>query len=142
VEDPRSSDVSADRAPLYDPNDPVNCGVESDEMAGYAYAYLRRIVYRDPASGARFVFVTTELSLRPGLIALLYALRWKIERPTTSSKTNYIQQKAWATGATATTQPSASHRPDTQSAHAPAERTRSIRTAGSKGAFPRRGLMR
>lgn len=43
----------------YDANDPVNRGVEADDMAGYAYAYLRRIVYRDPASDERFVFVTT-----------------------------------------------------------------------------------
>lgn len=85
----------------YDANDPVNCGVESDEMAGYAYAYLRRIVYRDPASGERFVFVTTELGLRPGLVALLYALRWKIEKVYDVYKNKLHQQKAWANGATA-----------------------------------------
>ncbi|MEO6752972.1 MAG: hypothetical protein ABIZ04_12390 [Opitutus sp.] len=55
----------------FDANDPVNRGVEADEMAGYTYAYLRRIVYRDPASGERFVFVTTDLGLRPGVIAML-----------------------------------------------------------------------
>ena len=85
----------------FDPNDPVNRGVEADEMAGYAYAYLRRIVYRDPASGERFVFVTTETSLRPGVIALLYGLRWKIEKAYDVFKNKLHQQKAWATGATA-----------------------------------------
>jgi len=85
----------------YDPNDPVNRGVEADEMAGYTYAYLRRIVYRDPASGERFVFVTTELSLRPGVIALLYALRWQIEKAYDVFKNKLHQRKAWATGATA-----------------------------------------
>lgn len=85
----------------YDPADPVNRGVEADEMAGYAYAYLRRIVYRDPASGERFVFVTTERSLRPGLIALLYALRWQIEKAYDVFKNKLHQQKAWANGATA-----------------------------------------
>lgn len=85
----------------YDPSDPVNRGVEADEMAGYTYAYLRRIVYRDPATGERFVFVTTDRSLRPGVVALLYALRWKIEKAYDVFKNKLHQQKAWATGPTA-----------------------------------------
>lgn len=85
----------------YDPNDPVNRGVEADEMAGYTYAYLRRIVFRDPATGERYVFITTELSLRPGLIALLYFLRWKIEKVYDVYKNKFHQQKAWANGTVA-----------------------------------------
>jgi len=85
----------------FDPQDPVNRGVEADEMAGYAYAYLRRISYCDPANGARFVFLTTETSLRPGLIALLYLLRWKIEKVFDVFKNKFHQQKAWANGNTA-----------------------------------------
>lgn len=85
----------------YDPADPVNRGVEADELAGYTSAYLRRIVYRDPASGERFVFLTTEDSLRPGLIALLYLLRWKIEKVFDVFKNKLHQQKAWANGETA-----------------------------------------
>lgn len=82
----------------YAPDDPVNRGVEADEMAGYTYANLRRIVYRDPATGERFVFITTELSLRPGVIALLYFLRWKIEKAYDVYKNKLHQQKAWANG--------------------------------------------
>jgi hypothetical protein len=85
----------------FDPLDPVNAGVEADEMAGYTHAYLRRIVYRDPASGERFVFLTTVDKLRPGLIALLYLLRWKIEKAFDVLKNKFHQQKAWANGATA-----------------------------------------
>ena len=85
----------------FDPADPVNRGVEADERAGYTHAYLRRIVYRDPASGERFVFLTTEESLRPGVIALLYLLRWKIEKVFDVFKNKLHQQKAWANGATA-----------------------------------------
>ena len=87
----------------YDPADPVNRGVEADAMAGYTYAYLRRIVYRDPASGERFVFLTTEDRLRPGVIALLYLLPWKIEKVFDVFKNKLHQQKAWANGATAAT---------------------------------------
>ena len=85
----------------FDPQDTVNRGVESDEMAGYTYADLRRIVYCDPASGERYVFLTTEDSLRPGLIALLYLLRWKIEKVFDVFKNKFQQQKAWANGAVA-----------------------------------------
>jgi len=85
----------------FDPQDPVNRGVEADERAGYTHAYLRRIVYRDPVSGERFVFLTTEESLRPGVIALLYLLRWKIEKAFDVFKNKLHQQKAWANGATA-----------------------------------------
>lgn len=48
----------------YNPDDPVNRGVEADEIAGYTHAYLRRIVYRDPATGERFIFLTTVKNLR------------------------------------------------------------------------------
>lgn len=85
----------------FDPQDPVNRGVEADEMAGYTYAYLRRITYRDPASGERFIFLTTETTLRPGVVALLYFLRWKIEKVFDVTKNKLHQQKAWANGAVA-----------------------------------------
>ena len=85
----------------FDPQDPVNRGVEADELAGYTHAYLRRIVYCDPATGERFVFLTTVQNLRPGLIALLYLLRWKIEKAFDVLKNKLHQQKAWANGAIA-----------------------------------------
>ena len=86
----------------YNPDDPVNRGVEADQIAGYTHAYLRRIVYRDPATGERFIFLTTVKNLRPGLIALLYLLRWKIEKAYDVYKNKLHQQKAWANGPVAT----------------------------------------
>ena len=85
----------------FDPQDPVNRGVEADEMAGYTYAYLRRINYCDPATGERFIFLTTETTLRPGVVALLYFLRWKIEKVFDVTKNKLHQQKAWANGTVA-----------------------------------------
>ena len=84
----------------FDCQDPVNRGVTADE-AGYTYAYLRRITYVDPATGERFVFLTTETTLRPGVIALLYFLRWKIEKVFDVTKNKLHQQKAWANGGVA-----------------------------------------
>lgn len=40
---------------------------------------LRRIVYRDPETGKRLVFITNEQLLSAELIALLYRKRWQIE---------------------------------------------------------------
>ena len=82
----------------FDRDDPVNRGVESDEMAGYTYAYWRRIVYCDPLTKERFVFITTDPTLRPGVVALLYFLRWKIEKVYDVFKNKLHQQKAWANG--------------------------------------------
>lgn len=84
-----------------DADDPVNRGVEADEYAGYSAGYMRRIRYRDPATGELFIFITTCLTLRPGLIALLYLLRWKIEKAYDVFKNKLFEQKAWANGRTA-----------------------------------------
>lgn len=86
----------------FDSGDPVNRGVEADETAGYpSGGHLRRIRYRDPATGELFVFITTNYNLRPGLIALLYLLRWKIEKTYDVFKNKLLEQKAWANGSTA-----------------------------------------
>ena len=70
-------------------------------MAGYSCAYWRRIVYCDPLTKERFVFITTDPALRPGVIALLYFLRWKIEKVYDVYKNKLHQQKAWANGSVA-----------------------------------------
>jgi hypothetical protein len=82
----------------FDRKDPVNKGVEADEEAGYSNTTLRRIRYRDPASGEVYVFITTCRHLRPGVIALLYLLRWKIEKVYDVFKNKLKEQKAWACG--------------------------------------------
>lgn len=82
----------------FDPSDPVNRGVEADEYVGYTDAAMRRVRYRDPATGESFVFITTCLHLRPGLIALLYFLRWKIEKVYDVFKNKLMSRKAWGVG--------------------------------------------
>ena len=87
----------------FDRDDPVNLGVVADEFAGYSNASLRRIRYCDPATGKDFVFITTCLHLRPGLIALLYFMRWKIEKTYDVFKNKFKVRKAWGTGKTSAT---------------------------------------
>ena len=59
---------------------------------------MARLVYCDPLTKERFVFITTDPTLRPGVIALLYFLRWKIEKVYDVFKNKLHQQKAWANG--------------------------------------------
>ena len=87
----------------FDPEDPVNLGVLDDELAGYSNAALRRIRYRDPTTGKDFVFITTCNHLRPGLIALLYFMRWKIEKAYDVFKNKFKVRKAWGSGKTCAT---------------------------------------
>ena len=85
-------------ANAFDTKDPVNKGVEADEDVYYSNAALRRVRYRDPGTGEVFVFITTCRHLRPGVIALLYLLRWKIEKVYDVFKNKLKEQKAWACG--------------------------------------------
>lgn len=55
----------------------------------------------DPITGKDFVFITTCEHLRPGLVALLYFLRWKIEKVYDVFKNRLKVTKAWGTGETA-----------------------------------------
>ena len=88
----------------FDRSDPVNQGVLSDGPAGYTSAVIRRIEYEDPQSKDRFVFITNDTSLRPGVIALLYFMRWKIEKCFDVYKNKLQAKKAWATGEVAAMQ--------------------------------------
>jgi hypothetical protein len=85
----------------FDRSDPVNRGVEAYEYVGYSNAALRRVRYTDPATGENFVFITTcPEQMRPGLIALLYFLRWKIEKAYDVFKNKFKGRKAWGVGDT------------------------------------------
>lgn len=82
----------------FDRSDPVNRGVQADELVGYTDAAMRRVRYQDPATGEEFSFITTCKHLRPGVIALLYFLRWKIEKVYDVFKNKLKSRKAWGVG--------------------------------------------
>jgi hypothetical protein len=82
----------------FDRNDPINQGVLADEIVGINnVGQLRRVRYKDPESGEVFEFLTSEFSLPPGIIALLYRLRWDTEKAFDEFKNKLGEQKAWAT---------------------------------------------
>jgi len=93
----RCGDLDWDRA------DPINRGVKRDEQIGTTTsgALLRRVTYTDPESGTTYEFLTNEMTLRPGVIALLYRMRLDIEKVFDELKNKPHQTKAWAKSATA-----------------------------------------
>ena len=88
--------VNASR--LFDRNDPINYGVQSDELVSTGPATLvRRVTYRDPASSELFEFITTVFDVPPGVIASLFKRRWDIEKVFDEIKNKLNESKAWAT---------------------------------------------
>ena len=54
-------------------------GVLKDErVKSSSNVVLRRVTYKDSVTGKEYCFITNELTLPPGVIALLYKLRWDI----------------------------------------------------------------
>lgn len=88
--------------PDWDRADPVNAGVQKVEwVAGGAGVLVRRIWYVEPVTGTEYVFLTSEMNLRPGLIAFLYKLRWDVEKVFDELKNKLGEQQAWASSPTA-----------------------------------------
>jgi len=83
--------------PNWDRSDPINAGIQRVELvAGQAGVLLRRIVYVEPVTGTEYRFITNEMTLRPGLVAFLYKLRWDVEKGFDQLKNKLNEQKAWA----------------------------------------------
>ena len=82
-----------------DRSNPVNEGVVADLLVGFDGGCTMRIVrYRDPETGAEYEFLTTVDDLAPGLIAVIYLLRWRIEKVFDTAKNKLGETKAWAVG--------------------------------------------
>ena len=88
----------------FDRSDPVNTGVRRFARVrfhGVAGCFLL-VDYRDPETGERYQFLSSlPETFRPGLIAWLYFLRWKIEKLYDTFKNKLHQTKAWANSAAA-----------------------------------------
>jgi len=85
------------RALSFDPSDPRNNGILSDEsLISSDGITLRRVTYIDPVTNKKYRFLTNEMTLTPGIIAFLYKLRWDIEKIFDQSKNKFHEKKAWA----------------------------------------------
>lgn len=88
--------------PPWDRDARINQGVTADELVGFDNCcVMRRVQYVDPESGTAYEFLTTVMDLPPGLIALLFLLRWRIEKIFDTAKNKLEETKAWANGALA-----------------------------------------
>jgi hypothetical protein len=86
----------------FDQNDPLNQGVLRHELVSYGSGLqMVRVTYHDPQwpeEKEPMVFLCTDIKLLPGVIALLYRLRWKIEKTFHTFKSKLHERKEWATG--------------------------------------------
>jgi hypothetical protein len=81
----------------WDKSDPINHGVIQDELVRTANGItLRRVTCQAPDTGEIRVFLTTEMTLPPGLIAHLYHRRWQIEKVFDGLKNKLNEKKSWA----------------------------------------------
>ncbi|MFT4692868.1 MAG: hypothetical protein ACI9OD_005108 [Limisphaerales bacterium] len=91
---------------IFEREDPRNAGVDKDENVGpggSGGAMLRRITYTDPVEPKTYVFLTTEMTLPPGILALIYKQRWDIEKVFDELKSKLEEKKSWASSPTAKT---------------------------------------
>ena len=82
--------------------DPNVSGITADEIVETSKGItLRRIRYTHPATGEAHEFLTSELTLPPGVIAFLYLRRWDLEKVFDELKNKLGAQRAWASTDTA-----------------------------------------
>jgi IS4 transposase len=82
----------------FDQEDEVNTGIESyDTYENDKGIQFSVVTYRDPENGKLYQFITTlPLSIKPGIIAILYYKRWTIEKAFNNSKSDFKETKAWS----------------------------------------------
>ena len=81
---------------------PINQGVTADRVVKDRRGIrVREITFCNPCDGEVYVYLTSEMTLEPGLLALLYKTRWEIEKVFDETKTKLQEKKSWATTTTA-----------------------------------------
>ena len=87
---------------VIDGTQPINQGVTADRVVTDRRGIrVREITFRNPCDGEVYVYLTSEMTLEPGLLALLYKTRWEIEKVFDETKTKLQEKKSWATTTTA-----------------------------------------
>ena len=85
-----------------DGTQPINQGVTADRVVTDRRGLrVREITFCNPCDGQVYVYLTSEMTLAPGLLVLLYKTRWEIEKVFDETKTKLQEKKSWATTTTA-----------------------------------------
>ena len=80
----------------FDKNDPVNMGIQEYATVGMNNAGVMYYVkYKDVETGDIYEFITTDSSLRPGVVVYIYKVRWKLEKVYDVFKNKLFEVKAW-----------------------------------------------
>ena len=94
--------LAVERERPIDFNQPINQGVTSDRLGHDRRGLqVREITFCNPCDNQVYVYLTSEMALEPGLLALLYKTRWEIERVFDETKTKLQEKQSWATTTTA-----------------------------------------
>ncbi len=89
-------------ANLVDPSDSRNEGVLSDHLVDTAAGVrLRRIIYKNPADGKTYTYLTNEFTLLAGILVLFYRHRWDLEKVFYELKSKMEERKSWGSSAEA-----------------------------------------
>lgn len=94
--------LAVERERVIDVTQPINQGVSADRVVVDRRGIrVRELTFCNPCDGAVYVYLTSEMTLEPGLLALLYKTRWEIEKVFDETKTKLAEKKSWATTTTA-----------------------------------------
>jgi len=86
----------------WDRQDPRNAGILAVQRVGFNNSgESRKIVYQDPETHLVYEFLTSDMTLPPGVIVQLYRLRWDIEKVFDVFESKFQETKAWASTDTA-----------------------------------------
>jgi Transposase DDE domain len=76
----------------------INEGVQWDHVVMDRQGIqVREIGFYNPQDGLHYIYLTSEMTLEPGLLVLLYTCRWGIEKIFDETKNKFNQKKSWAT---------------------------------------------
>jgi hypothetical protein len=94
--------LTVEKERVIDATQPINQGVTADRVVVDRRGIrVREVTFDNPCDGAVYVYLTSEMTLEPGLLALLYKTRWEIEKVFDETKTKLVEKKSWATSDTA-----------------------------------------
>ena len=81
---------------------PIHQGVTADRVVTDRRSIrVREITLPNPCDGEVYVYLTSEMTLEPGLLALLDQTRWEIEKVFDETRAKLVEKKSWATTPTA-----------------------------------------
>jgi len=94
--------LEVEKERVIDVAQPINQGVTGDRVVTDRRGIrVREITFCNPCDGQVYVYLTSEMTLEPGLLALLYKARREIEKVFDETKTKLAEKKPWATTTTA-----------------------------------------